>query len=47
MRPPRIILEGEWRLDNATVTAPQTQPKRVKIYRLPTKLEPQPGSANL
>jgi lipopolysaccharide export system permease protein len=32
--------EGEWRLDNATVTAPRTQPKRMKTYRLATTLSP-------
>jgi lipopolysaccharide export system permease protein len=31
---------GEWRLENATVTAPSRTPERVKIYRLATTLSP-------
>ncbi|HZP20549.1 MAG TPA: LPS export ABC transporter permease LptG [Bauldia sp.] len=33
-------VDGEWRLDNATVTVPSSDPKTVKIYRLQTALSP-------
>jgi lipopolysaccharide export system permease protein len=32
--------EGEWRLANATITAPSRVPKLVKVYHLPTELTP-------
>jgi lipopolysaccharide export system permease protein len=32
--------EGEWRLEDATVTAPGRLPQRVKIYRLATTMTP-------
>jgi lipopolysaccharide export system permease protein len=33
-------VEGEWRLENATVTSPTQLPQQVKIYRLATTLTP-------
>jgi lipopolysaccharide export system permease protein len=34
------FVEGEWRLENATVTAPSRDPKQVKIYRMASTLSP-------
>jgi lipopolysaccharide export system permease protein len=34
------FLDGEWRLENATVTSPSKEPRQVRIYHLPTTLTP-------
>jgi lipopolysaccharide export system permease protein len=32
---------GEWQLEDATLTSPNTTPRRVEVYRLPTNLAPE------
>jgi lipopolysaccharide export system permease protein len=38
--PSAEYVSGEWRLSNATITAPGEEPRKEKLYRLPTALSP-------
>jgi lipopolysaccharide export system permease protein len=38
--PRAVYSPGEWRLEDATVTATTSNPKKVDIYKLPTNLSP-------
>jgi lipopolysaccharide export system permease protein len=38
--PTGAFVDGEWRLDNATITAPGADPRQVPLYRLASPLSP-------